>query len=72
MSIQLEAVGNDEPIAVSPKRAQAMLDIGQTRMYELINDGRLVSYKDGKNRRILMSSILKYVDGLLAKQGVVA
>ncbi len=44
-----------------------MLDIGTTRLYELINSGRLESFKDGKNRKITTRSIHAYIDRLMAE-----
>lgn len=40
MSIQNTGLGHGDAIVVSPKRAQAMLDIGQTRLYELFAEGK--------------------------------
>jgi hypothetical protein len=34
-----------------------MLDCGNTRLYELINDKELVSYLDGRSRKITVESI---------------
>jgi hypothetical protein len=39
-----------------------MLNIGLTRCYELINSGELESFKDGKSRKITVSSIKAFVD----------
>jgi excisionase family DNA binding protein len=55
-------VGNDfEPLAVSPRQACALLGIGNTRLYQLIGAGELVSYNEGRARRIVMSSIRERV-----------
>jgi excisionase family DNA binding protein len=51
----------DEPIVVSPRRAQQMLDIGHSRLYELLSQGELQSYKDGRSRKIVVASIKEYV-----------
>ena len=48
---------NIEPIAVSPRQARLLLGVGNTRLYELIGAGELVTYKDGRARRITMASI---------------
>jgi excisionase family DNA binding protein len=51
-------VGNDlEPLAVSPRQACLLLGIGNTRLYQLIADGELVTYHEGRARRITMASI---------------
>ena len=54
-----------KPIGVKPKRACAMLDCGRTRLYELLNSGQLVSYKDGVSRKITVASIHAYVARLI-------
>jgi hypothetical protein len=51
-----------EPLAVKPRRACQMLDCGITRLYELMNSGALVSFKDGGSRKITTASIRAYID----------
>jgi excisionase family DNA binding protein len=51
----------DEPLVVSPRRARLMLDCGNTRLYELIAAHELESYKAGKSRKIVVTSIKAYV-----------
>jgi excisionase family DNA binding protein len=52
------AGGKDlEPLAVSPRQACFLLGIGNTRLYELIRDRELVTYHEGRARRITMESI---------------
>jgi excisionase family DNA binding protein len=46
-----------QPLAVSPRQACLLLGIGNTRLYELIQDGELVSYHEGRARRITTASI---------------
>jgi hypothetical protein len=46
------------PLVVSPSKAMAMLDCGRTRLYQLLNAKELESYRDGKSRKITVSSIL--------------
>jgi excisionase family DNA binding protein len=46
-----------EPLAISPRQACRLLGIGNTRLYELIAAGELVSYHEGRARRITMASI---------------
>jgi hypothetical protein len=67
MSIHSTGLGKDQPLVVSPSRAKAMLDIGTTRLYEMINSGQLESFKDGKNRKITMRSIHAHIDRLIAE-----
>jgi hypothetical protein len=38
-----------------------MLDVGMTRLYELLNSSELESYLDGRSRKITVSSIRAYV-----------
>jgi len=65
MSVRI-AEPRDEAIVVSPRRAQQMLDVGHSRLYELLSQGELQSYKDGKSRKIVVASIRGYVARKLA------
>ena len=65
MPVQI-AEPRDEPIVVSPRRAQQLLDVGHSRLYELLSQGELQSYKDGKSRKIVVASIKEYVARKLA------
>lgn len=60
------SVPSDEALIISPRRAQAMLDVGHSRLYELLAAGELKSFKDGKSRKILVASIRDYVARRLA------
>jgi excisionase family DNA binding protein len=55
-----------EPLAVSPRQACVLLGVGITRLYELIGNGELQSYRDGRARRITTESIRRRVARLLA------
>jgi excisionase family DNA binding protein len=44
-------------LAVSPKDACRVLDVGLTKLYELLNDGELESYLEGRRRKITTASI---------------
>jgi hypothetical protein len=46
-----------EPLGVSPRQAGQLLNIGNTRVWELIGSGDLESYKEGRSRKITMRSI---------------
>ena len=59
-----------EAIAVTPKVAKAMLACGTTHLYELLNARELASYRDGKSRKILTSSIRAYVERQVAAERV--
>jgi hypothetical protein len=48
-------------LLVSPATARAMLECGQTRLYQLLAAGELDSFLDGRSRKILVASIHAYV-----------
>ena len=48
-------------LVVSPRRARYMLDIGNTRLYELLNSNELDSFLDGRNRKITVESIHRLI-----------
>jgi excisionase family DNA binding protein len=54
------------PLAVGPREACRLLSIGITRLYELIGNGELESYRDGGSRRITTRSIVARVERLAA------
>jgi excisionase family DNA binding protein len=58
-----------EPFAVSPRQACLLLGIGNTRLYQLIGNGELETYLDGRSRRITMESIRCRITQLLAAAG---
>jgi excisionase family DNA binding protein len=58
-----------EPLAVSPRQTCLLLNIGNTRLYELIRNGELDTYREGRARRITMESIRHRVERLLADAG---
>jgi len=49
-----------ERVMVRPSTACAMLDCGPTRLYQLIKDGELESFTDGRRRCISVASIYDY------------
>ena len=62
MSIHSTGLSDDERrLVVSPKGAAEMLDIGITRVYELLKNDELTSFKDGSARKITVDSIRAYV-----------
>lgn len=65
MSVLSMGIGGDEPLVVSPRRARILLDIGNTKLYELIDAGELESFKDGKARKITMASIKQRINRLV-------
>ena len=65
MTTQSIGFGDEEPLAVSPRRTAFLLSCGVTRVYELINSGELESYKEGTSRKITMRSIRARIEHLL-------
>jgi hypothetical protein len=61
MSIASVELGDTERLVVSPRRAQHMLDCGNTRLYELLAAGELDSFLDGRSRKITVESIRRYI-----------
>jgi len=57
-----------QPIAVQPKDAFAMLGVGVTKGYELINAGELEAFKIGRSTRITTASIRNFVARQLQQQ----
>jgi excisionase family DNA binding protein len=55
-----------EPLAVSPSQACLLLGIGNTRLYQLIGNGEIETYREGRARRITMQSIRHRVARLVA------
>jgi excisionase family DNA binding protein len=56
-----------EPLVVTPREACALLNIGNTRLYRLLSDKRVDSYREGRARRIPMASIRSYIARCLAE-----
>lgn len=54
-------------LVVRPKRACEMLSIGQTRLFELLGQSELESFKDGGGRWITTRSIHAYVQRQLER-----
>jgi hypothetical protein len=54
-------IGADERLVVRPKVACHMLDVGLTRLYELIGAGEIDSFKDAGARKITTESIRRYI-----------
>ena len=56
-----EIATNTIPLSVKPRAAAALLSVGLTRIYELLNAGELVSFCDGRSRLITTQSIRDYI-----------
>ena len=52
----------EEPLAVPPKVAFAAIGVGNTRGYELINQGLLEAFKIGRSTRITWESVKRLVE----------
>jgi hypothetical protein len=46
-----------EPLAVSPRQTGQLLNIGLTRVWQLIGSGELETYWEGTSRKVTMRSI---------------
>jgi hypothetical protein len=54
----------ERPVAallVKPRAARAMLACSHKRLYELMRDGQLDSFRDGASRKITVASIERYI-----------
>jgi excisionase family DNA binding protein len=61
MSQLSTGLGHQAALAVAPREAGRLLSMCQTRVYQLMRDGTLESYRDGRARRIPMQAIHNYV-----------
>jgi excisionase family DNA binding protein len=55
------------PLAVPPLEAARLLSLGMTKIYRLMRAGELVSYRDGRARRITTASIHEHISRRLAE-----
>ena len=49
-----------EPIFASVRETQALMSLGKTKIYQLIDSGKLLSCREGGKRLIYISSIRDY------------
>ncbi|MGH9187202.1 MAG: helix-turn-helix domain-containing protein [Acidimicrobiales bacterium] len=56
----------DERLAYSPGQAGVLLGLSRSRVYELLADGSLASFKIGRNRRIRRDALVAFLDRLEA------
>jgi excisionase family DNA binding protein len=59
-----------EPQLLSVSAAMTVLNLGRTRLYELINTGRLRSVREGRRRLIPLTAIRDYVALLEQEAGI--
>jgi len=60
-------VARIEPTVVRPKQACILLGCGQTRLFDMLNNGELESYLDGASRLITVASIKARIARKLAE-----
>ena len=53
-----------EPIVVSPKEAQRLMDMGHSALYVAIAKGELDAFSDGRRTKITYESIKRRLAGL--------
>ena len=58
--------GAVQPLAVSPRKAAAYLDVGHDAIYQLIGQGRLRSVKLGRRRLIPVAELERFLADELA------
>lgn len=63
----LVPTGRQVQLVMTPRQGQEALQIGPTKLWELIKEGELESFLDGNRRRITTASILDYVARQLAR-----
>jgi excisionase family DNA binding protein len=70
MSGPIAAPTNDlsSPVVATPNQAIQRLQVSRATLYELINNGDLESYTEGRSRRILVQSMDRYIQRRLAEE----
>jgi excisionase family DNA binding protein len=58
-----------EPALVKIERACRYLDVGRTKIYRLIHEGKLDCVRIGKSARITTESLKKFVESLPSSPG---
>ena len=58
-----------EPALVKIEPACRYLDVGRSKLYELIREGKLDSVKIGKSARVTTASLKRFVESLPASSG---
>jgi len=65
---EASAVSLTEKLLLSPEHAADVLDLAVRRIYELLAQGRIRSYKIGKVRRIPIEALREYIAMLEQEQ----
>jgi excisionase family DNA binding protein len=58
-------VSSVAPLVVKPRDACVMIGCGRKKLYQLLADKKLESFKDGYSRKITVESIKTYIAGML-------
>ena len=58
-----------EPALIKIEPACRYLDVGRSKLYELIREGKLDAVKIGKSARVTTSSLKQFVESLPASPG---
>ncbi|WP_338688292.1 helix-turn-helix domain-containing protein [Bradyrhizobium sp. 26S5] len=56
------------PRLLKPRQVMAMISVGNTKLYDLINQGRLDVLKDGASTYITPESVDRYISSLQPRQ----
>jgi excisionase family DNA binding protein len=65
MSAVVPDAGRPGPLLLRVEEAAAVLRIGRTRMFALIESGEVRSLKLGRSRRVPVDALRAYVDQLM-------
>jgi excisionase family DNA binding protein len=66
MSIRDTQLFHVAPLIVKPRDACKMLSCSHKKLYQLLADGELESFTDGRSRKITVTSIKRHIDARLA------
>ncbi len=62
MSIHSAGLGDfGGALVVKPAQARQLLNCSHKRLYQLLATGELLSFKDGRSRKVLVESIRQYI-----------
>lgn len=65
---QGEPMSEDTQLLLSPERAADRMDVGRSKIFELMAAGELESVRIGRSRRIPLDALKAYIEGLRANQ----
>ena len=58
-----------EKLMLTPEQVAETLGIGRSTVYDLMREGRLTSVKIGRSRRVPVSAVREFADGLVQAGG---